>query len=375
MLFALGGISVDLWRSFSARRALASGADAAALAGASAIDEDALPVVGRRLARPGDRRSTRPRQPRPSARPGRDARQPTCARPTSGHGRRARERRLHAARPVRSRRLRRRGRRDRDAAAVVVRARSRVVIVAGRRGLRGGRRRAAARRRPAVASSGPDTCAPTARDLGAGTFPGGGLPGARAVDRVVVHVGARAVGDGVRDPRRPGRPELADACDRFPARRSSRRAAARSRLPVDVPAGRGRARTVCSFPPDAVVVGDLVVRRRRAARASSSSCPRCVGPGTPLLGEPPSPAEIWQQTPLPRTERAREPARHDCLAGHHASRHLLLGQRGARDALRTCRSAASTSRSSPIRSPTRGTSVTEPRSSRADPGTPARRSG
>ena len=39
MLFALGGISVDLWRSFSTRRALASGADAAALAGASAIDE------------------------------------------------------------------------------------------------------------------------------------------------------------------------------------------------------------------------------------------------------------------------------------------------------------------------------------------------
>jgi hypothetical protein len=39
MLFAVGGISVDLWRSFSSRRALASGADAAALAGASAIDE------------------------------------------------------------------------------------------------------------------------------------------------------------------------------------------------------------------------------------------------------------------------------------------------------------------------------------------------
>jgi Flp pilus assembly protein TadG len=39
MLFALGGISVDLWRSFSSRRAMASGADAAALAGASAIDE------------------------------------------------------------------------------------------------------------------------------------------------------------------------------------------------------------------------------------------------------------------------------------------------------------------------------------------------
>ncbi len=39
MLFAVGGISVDLWRSFSVRRSLAAAADAAALSGASAIDE------------------------------------------------------------------------------------------------------------------------------------------------------------------------------------------------------------------------------------------------------------------------------------------------------------------------------------------------
>src|SRR5882757_6312521 len=39
LLFLLGGISLDLWRSFSERRALAASADAAALAGASAIDE------------------------------------------------------------------------------------------------------------------------------------------------------------------------------------------------------------------------------------------------------------------------------------------------------------------------------------------------
>jgi Flp pilus assembly protein TadG len=60
MLFSLGGISVDLWRSFSARRALAAGADAAALAGASAIDEETyrgtgivrlVPVVAERRAR------------------------------------------------------------------------------------------------------------------------------------------------------------------------------------------------------------------------------------------------------------------------------------------------------------------------------------
>jgi Flp pilus assembly protein TadG len=41
LLLALGGISVDLWRGFSARRSLANAADAAALAGASAIDEEA----------------------------------------------------------------------------------------------------------------------------------------------------------------------------------------------------------------------------------------------------------------------------------------------------------------------------------------------
>jgi Flp pilus assembly protein TadG len=41
LLFALGGISIDLWRGFSSRRSLSNAADAAALAGASAIDEEA----------------------------------------------------------------------------------------------------------------------------------------------------------------------------------------------------------------------------------------------------------------------------------------------------------------------------------------------
>jgi Flp pilus assembly protein TadG len=41
LLFALGGVSLDLWRGFSARRSLSTAADAAALAGASAIDEEA----------------------------------------------------------------------------------------------------------------------------------------------------------------------------------------------------------------------------------------------------------------------------------------------------------------------------------------------
>ena len=41
MLFLLGGISLDLWRAFSERRSLAATADAAAVAGASALDEGA----------------------------------------------------------------------------------------------------------------------------------------------------------------------------------------------------------------------------------------------------------------------------------------------------------------------------------------------
>lgn len=39
MILFLGGISLDLWRAFSERRELAAMADAAAIAGASGIDE------------------------------------------------------------------------------------------------------------------------------------------------------------------------------------------------------------------------------------------------------------------------------------------------------------------------------------------------
>ena len=40
MMLFMGGISLDLWRAFSERRALASAVDAAAVAGASGIDTD-----------------------------------------------------------------------------------------------------------------------------------------------------------------------------------------------------------------------------------------------------------------------------------------------------------------------------------------------
>jgi Flp pilus assembly protein TadG len=46
MLFLLGGISLDLWRGFSERRSLAAAADAAAVAGATALDTDAYRATG-----------------------------------------------------------------------------------------------------------------------------------------------------------------------------------------------------------------------------------------------------------------------------------------------------------------------------------------
>jgi Flp pilus assembly protein TadG len=54
MLFLLGGISLDLWRAFSERRALAATADAAAVAGASALDEAAYRSSGAVRLAPAD---------------------------------------------------------------------------------------------------------------------------------------------------------------------------------------------------------------------------------------------------------------------------------------------------------------------------------
>ena len=56
MLFLLGGISLDLWRAFSERRSLAASADAAAVAGASALDEAAYRSSGAVRLMPADAR-------------------------------------------------------------------------------------------------------------------------------------------------------------------------------------------------------------------------------------------------------------------------------------------------------------------------------
>src|SRR5262249_26490223 len=69
--------------------------------------------------------------------------------------------------------------------------------------------------------------------------------------------------------------------------------------PVDVPPGIVSVDRSVSIP-GMIVVGDLVYDVGTQPTLVVGG-PRWGGPATPLRGEPPSPAEIWQQTPLPRT--------------------------------------------------------------------------
>jgi hypothetical protein len=140
----------------------------------------------------------------------------------------------------------------------------------------------------------------TARDLGTGTYPGSGVPtrapsteslfswNRQASNLVCVVLGA------------PPPPDVADRVTAIPGPTVVTNEVIGPGEPVDVPAG-AVALDRLLVPPDAVVVGDLVYDVGEQPTLLLVF-PRCIRPGAPLLGEPPSPAEIWQETPLPRTQ-------------------------------------------------------------------------
>ena len=97
----------------------------------------------------------------------------------------------------------------------------------------------------------------------------------------------------------PPSPELAAQVSQIPGPSAVTTEVIGPGAPVDIPAG-AVALNRLLVPPDAVVVGDLVYDVGEQPTLLLV-LPRCIQPGTPLLGEPPSPAEIWQETPLPRT--------------------------------------------------------------------------
>jgi hypothetical protein len=146
---------------------------------------------------------------------------------------------------------------------------------------------------------GPDYVRASAADLGSGSFPGGGVParapsaaspftwqrwsstevcavlGAPPTPEQAPHVsgidGPIVVGDVFQGPGTPLVPPWVVAVDDRSA-----------------------------VPPDATIVGDLAFDVGIQG-ARTLIVPRCVVPATPALPEPPSPTEVWQQTPLPRT--------------------------------------------------------------------------
>jgi hypothetical protein len=140
-----------------------------------------------------------------------------------------------------------------------------------------------------------------AGDLGAGTFPGGGLP---------------AVAPGVESPYTWERASTGARCVVFagpvpPELVGSVTPLQVAAFPYTVvqvgalqgaPPGALRLDGDAPLPPGARLVGDFVVDAAipRTGTSGYSFVPRCAAPGDALPPAPPTAAAIWQQTPLPR---------------------------------------------------------------------------
>jgi hypothetical protein len=146
---------------------------------------------------------------------------------------------------------------------------------------------------------GSDYVRATASDLGSGTFPGPGVP-ARQPSTASLFAWARSPSSLVCVFfTAPVPPELVSQIRSIPGPTVITNEVVGPGTPVDVPPGIvsvDRSVTI----PGMIVIGDLVYDIGTQP-TMVIVVPRCLWPGTPLLGEPPSPAEIWQQTPLPRT--------------------------------------------------------------------------
>ena len=158
---------------------------------------------------------------------------------------------------------------------------------------------------PGSAQSGGGELAPgyvraTAHDLGAGTFSGGGVA-TRAPSTASLFTWERQP-SAMTCVTLPGpvAPDIAGRIRPVPGPTVVTGEPLEPGAATDVAAGVVVLDRIL-VPPDAVVVGELVYEVG-ARPGSLLVVPRCVQPGTPLLGEPPTAAEIWQETPLPRTE-------------------------------------------------------------------------
>jgi hypothetical protein len=145
---------------------------------------------------------------------------------------------------------------------------------------------------------GPGYVRATAADLGAGTFPGGGLP-ARAPASTAPFTWVRVVRLSVCVVFAGAPPADAHA---IPMPGPSFGFPVEPGAPVGVPPGTVLVNPDYPLPPGARMIGRLVqdVGDDPTRTDDLVIVPRCVNPADPPAPAPPSAAEIWQQTPLPR---------------------------------------------------------------------------
>jgi PKD domain len=160
---------------------------------------------------------------------------------------------------------------------------------------------------------GPDYVRASASDLGAGTFPDGGLP-ARDPLGESPYIWARA-----NDPRYcvvfadPWPPEIATHVTVRPFGSANGNPIPFGGLFGDHPTA-WLLDDLALLPPDAQVVGPLVwdLGRSTAGGGNLIIVPWCPTPGTAPPWDAPTAAEIWEQTPLPRRAiGASPPGTHD----------------------------------------------------------------
>jgi hypothetical protein len=156
---------------------------------------------------------------------------------------------------------------------------------------------------------GPDYVRATAADLGAGTFPGGGLPSAPPATEPVYTWERAATGARCVLFTGPIPPELLGSLTPLPGLAEVPFSPLQIGSLQGAPPGALRLEGSGPLPSDAVLVGSFVVDTATPTDGGPGVflSPRCSSPSEPLPPHPPDAARIWQQTPLPRAHIESSP--------------------------------------------------------------------
>jgi hypothetical protein len=158
-------------------------------------------------------------------------------------------------------------------------------------------------------SLGPDYVRATASDLGAGRFPGAGLPSVSPATEPAYDWSRTITGGRCVVFSGPVPPALAASVTPLPGIVLFPYSPLQVGTLQGAPPGAVRLDGTAPLPPGATGAGDFVIDTAtpRAGGRGVLVIPRCAAPGEPLPPAPPTAADIWQQTPLPRAELHASP--------------------------------------------------------------------